>query len=116
MARERYTQQLQSPRALFLLLYVADQLAGYCYAHVLDPEFPYSKKPECELEVLFLYPQFRGKGFAAEFIQAVQEWAKMKQASRIKTTIFAKNEASIRAVKKFGFEADTVVFTLPVNE
>lgn len=115
-ARNRYTQQLQNPNALFLLLYVDETIAGYVYAHLDNVKHIDTSLPECELEVIYLHPQFRGRELSSFLISEVIKWAKEKKVFRVKTDIFAKNKASIQAFEKQGFRALNISFVLDMDK
>lgn len=110
-ARARYTRQLENPLALFL---VAEDAAlgpvGYLYAHAEKNEG--SSNLECNLEVIYIKPEFRGRGIANELIQSCLAWVKANQIQKIKTEIFAKNEVSRKAFEKNGFEPYVVIYSL----
>jgi RimJ/RimL family protein N-acetyltransferase len=115
-ARSRYYHQLQNPNALFLLLYVDEVIAGYAYTHLDNVKNINTSQSECELEVIYLYPQFRGRRFSSFLISEVIEWAKEKSAFRIKTDIFVKNKASIKAFENQGFQTHNTSFILDIDK
>lgn len=112
-ARERYTRQLQNPLALFLIASDKMQEAiGYLYAHAEKTEG--STDPECNLEVIYIKPEFRGRGLSSELIHACIDWAKENNIHKIKTEIFAKNTASKIAFEKQGFEQYLHIYSLDI--
>jgi GNAT superfamily N-acetyltransferase len=115
-AENRYAYQLQHSIALFLLLYVNENVAGYAYAHLEKPESLSTTKLECEFEVLYLKPEFRGQGLSATLISEVISWAKEQKVFRIKTDIFTRNKASIQVFEKQGFQAHNIGFVLDMDK
>lgn len=115
-AENRYARQLQHSDALFLLLYVNENIAGYAYAHLDTSKHMSTSRPECDLEVIYLHSQFRGRGLSSFLISEVIQWAKEKNVFRVKTDIFAKNKASIQAFEKQGFQVHNVSFVLDMDK
>lgn len=114
-AKDRYIHQLKNPDALFLLLYVNEEIAGYCYAHLELIEHLDISQPECELEVIYLYPAFRKQGLSSLLLSEAIKWAKEKNAFRIKTDIFSANKVSILAFERQGFQANDVTYVLNIS-
>lgn len=111
-ARERYTSQLRNENALLLLLYVNDEISGYCYAYLDETDHLDIDFPECELEVIYIDPSCRGRGFSSLLLSEAINWAKRKGAFRIKSDIFAANSASLNIFKKNGFQPNNISYTL----
>jgi RimJ/RimL family protein N-acetyltransferase len=114
-ARKRYISELKNANALFLILYVEEKVAGYCYAHLEKPKYLETQQTKCELEVVYLEPAFRKQGLSSLFIDEVIKWAKNKNAFRITTDIFSANKASIGAFEKHNFIPNTTSYTLDIN-
>jgi len=102
-AQDRYDRQIDDSTCLFLILEVGDQTAGYLYAHLDHLEYMDTAQPECEIEVIYIKPEFRGLRASILLIEEAVVWAKSKHAWRIKTEIFAENRASLKAFKQHGF-------------
>lgn len=112
-SRMRYLKQLSNPLALFLI--VEDDTRnplGYLYAHA--EETNEQDQLECNLEVIYLVPEFRGKGLSSQLIRSCIEWAKKNHITKIKTEIFAQNTASRKAFEKIGFDPYLLIYSLEI--
>ena len=99
----RYTKQLKNEDALFLIAEIEGTIVGYLYAHADKVEYFDTDKLECEIEVIYIEPKYRGKGLAQELLQVCIDWAHNKNVFCLKTGIYAQNNDSIRAFTKLGF-------------
>jgi GNAT superfamily N-acetyltransferase len=63
-----------------------------------------TSRPECEIEVIYIKPEYRRLGFSSALIKEAIAWAKDQQAWRIKTEIFAENTASQTTFEQQGFK------------
>lgn len=115
-ARKRYLSELNNPNAQLLLLYCEGDVAGYSYAHVEQVDYLDTDQPECELEVLYLQPSFRGKDLASVLLSEVMAWAKRKHAFRLRADILSGNESSINFFKKHGFLPNSARYVLSLDE
>lgn len=105
-ATTRYKKQFENPQALFLIVEDDDEKpAGYLYAHI-------DANKLCEVEVVYVDAQYRGRGIAQELVQRCREWAKSRHATSISTHIFVKNTASLHAFEKMGFQPHNIEYRL----
>lgn len=112
-SRVRYLKQLNNPLALFLI--VEDDTKkplGYLYAHAEEADV--HDQLECNLEVIYLIPESRGKGLSNQLIQSCIDWAKKNHITKIKTEIFAQNTASRKAFEKNGFDPYLLIYSLEI--
>jgi GNAT superfamily N-acetyltransferase len=110
-ATQRYSRELINPNALLLLAEENQRPIGYLYAHAEKVEYLATNQMECEIEVVFVFPEFRGRGVAQLLINRCIEWTKTKDVYRIKTGIYAQNTSSQSAFTKIGFEPYHIVYT-----
>lgn len=102
-AKDRYLNQIDNPLFCFLIAEINGKPVGYLYAHLDQIPYLATKRKECEIEVIYLNEDSRGRGAAGELINACMLWAKNNRAFGIKAGIFADNIASIKAFQKTGF-------------
>ena len=106
-----YQKQFQNPQALFLVIEDQSQIVGYLYAHCDAVEYLATAQPECEIEVIYLEPTYRGHHLSEKLIQNCLTWAKTQNVFRVKAGIFAQNKASQKAFAKQGFQPQHVTYT-----
>ncbi|MDH5533008.1 MAG: GNAT family N-acetyltransferase [Candidatus Pacebacteria bacterium] len=110
----KYLQQLNNPLALFLIAEDSDNSPmGYLYAHTNKINSK-SNLLECQLEVIYILPEFRNKGLSKQLINECINWAKEKQITRIKTEIFSKNTISVKAFENTGFNQYSSIYSLDI--
>jgi len=102
-ARHKYLQELMNQNALILIVEEKHKAIGYLYAHAEEVEYLDTSKLECEIEVIYIDDEYRGKGLAQQLIDKALYWAKTKNIFRIKAGIYAQNESSQAAFLKCGF-------------
>ena len=56
------------------------------------------------LEGIYILPEYRKKGFAKEFIQYFENWAKSQGSTELATDLEIDNNASLQFHNKMGFE------------
>jgi len=99
----KYSKEFANPNALFLLAEENNKSVGYLYAHNNRVNYFNIDKLECEIEAVFVEPDFQGKGIARLLVEYCIEWAKTKNVFRIKTGIYAQNETSQSVFSKLEF-------------
>ncbi len=112
-AQDRYSQQLENPLALFVVVETDDHhAAGYLYAHIDTSET--GQLPQCEIEVVYVDEQYRGQGVAPELVKRALKWVKDTDArvQIVKTHIFADNLPSRRTFEKLSFRPHNVEYQL----
>lgn len=113
-ANHRYTNQITDPNFLFIIALLEQKPVGYLYAHLDIIEYLNTKKPQCEIEVIFLDEKARSSGLAQELIKTAINWAKENNAFEVKAGIFVKNLASQLAFKKTGFVPQHTTYILEI--
>lgn len=114
-AKDRYTQELSNNNALFLIADIDSQPIGYLYAHADKIGYFSTDKLECEIKVVYLKENARGKGISKQLINACIEWAKTKDVFRIKAGIYQQNEASLTSFQEYGFRPYHSTLTYSLN-
>lgn len=109
---QHYKEELENPRALLLVAQDQDKVIAYLYAHAQRVEYFDTDKLECEIEVIYVEPEYRGKGLAEKFIDSCLAWAEDKNVFRFKTGIYAQNASSQAAFTKYGFMPYHTTFVL----
>ena len=113
---DKYSKQIKNPLALFLIIENSDALpVGYLYAHI-EKTNSNSKISICELEVVYILPEFRGKGLTTDLINECFIWVKNKNISKIKTEIFAKNVVSRKVFEKIGFKEHSLSYSIDLDD
>ena len=56
--------------------------------------------------VIGIVREYRGKGIGTKLFQALDQWAKSKELTRLELTVVSKNEPGIALYKKSGFEME----------
>lgn len=112
--QKKYTDELKNPLSLFLIVENDNLSVGYLYAHAKKINLN-SKDLVCELEVVYVSPEFRGRGLAKDLINECIIWAKGKKILNIKTDIFAKNLPSKKTFEKIGFEEYSLTYSFNLN-
>ena len=111
-ARLRYSKGLTNPNVLLLLAEETHKPIGYLYAHAETVEYLDTNRLECEVEVVFVLPEFRGQGVAQLLIDRCLKWVKTKNVFRVKIGIYAQNTSSQSAFTKIGFTPYHITYTL----
>lgn len=101
---ERYRKELRNPDALLQVIELDGKPVGYFYAHLGLLDYLSTKNKQCEIEVIFLQEEARGKGISNMIIERCIEWAKSRNAFRIKAGIYVSNGASLKTFRKAGFK------------
>jgi RimJ/RimL family protein N-acetyltransferase len=81
--------------SFFWLAKLDKKAVGFCWASDLG-DILYSNK-------VYVVPEFRGRGIAQKLKAAQIEFARKGKYSKIETTIWHENTASLRVHEKFGF-------------
>ena len=102
-AHERYEKQISDERFLFLIAELDQQPVGYLYAHLDSLGYVSIFQPRCEIEVVYVEPQVRGRGVAQQLIGQAISWAQEHHAFQVTAGIFAENELSKHAFERSGF-------------
>jgi GNAT superfamily N-acetyltransferase len=113
-ATNRYTQELRNDHALFLIAEEGSLPIGYLYAHIDQIDYFSTSKPECEIEVIYLEKEARGKGVSKQLVDSCISWAKKSNVFRIKAGIYHQNQLSLSSFQKYGFKPyhTTLTFSL----
>lgn len=111
-AKQRYSSELVNPNALLLLAEENHESIGYLYAHAEKIDYLNTDQLECEIEVVFVDSEFRGRGIAQHLIERCIEWTKTKNVFRVKTGIYAQNTSSQSVFAKVGFTPYHTTYTL----
>ncbi len=56
------------------------------------------------LGLMYVDPEFRGKGVNAKIIEKLKDWAQVKGLKEIRLTVYENNLSAIRAYEKMGFK------------
>jgi len=110
-AKERYTSQIDNPLFCFLVAELKGKPIGYLYAHLDSIDYLETNQKECEIEVVYLDKEARGKGIASKLINRCIDWAKQNDAFGIRAGIFAENTPSRKSFESLGFSLTHVTYT-----
>jgi len=104
-ADERYSNELENPKALFLVAEFNGEPVGYLYSYLKkNQNYLQDAGLYCELEVIYIDKKARKKGLADRLIEECIKWAKDKGAKHVKAGVYVKNTSSLRLLGKKGFE------------
>jgi GNAT superfamily N-acetyltransferase len=104
-APERIREQLDDPHQAWWGARRADALSGFAHA-LLD-------ESGGKLDKLYVHPDQQRRGIGAALLQAVENWARTQQATRLRLQINRGNAQAIRAYEKYGFRiVDSHVFDI----
>jgi len=110
-ARSRYEFELKNSDALVLVAEFDDRIVGYLYAHNDAVDYLDVLQKECEIEVIFVEPEYRGQGIASQLIEKGLVWAKSKNVFRVKSGILVGNHCSDALFAKFKFKPYHTTYT-----
>ena len=113
-AKEKYIKELENKSSLFLIVELDKKPIGYLYAHAEKIEYFETNKKECEIEVIYLEPEYRGMGISQQLIEKCIIWSRKNNVFRIKAGIYEGNDNSKKAFNKFGFSRYHSTFTLTI--
>lgn len=103
--RERDTEQLSNPDALYLIAEVQNQPVGYLSASITNmPEHLALSGQECVIETIYLETSARGKGVADKLVKACFSWLQQKGVKRVRAGVYAQNRASLKLFERFGLQ------------
>ncbi len=113
-AVERYESEMVNPKALLLIAEDQEksEVAGYLYAHYDNIDYFTDMTPECEIEVIYLKPSYRGMGIADFLIKDSLVWANKHGITRIKTGIYFSNMSSRKLFERNKFEPYHISYIL----
>lgn len=92
---ERIRAQLADPHHAWWTAQQNAALIGFAHA-VLD-------EADCKLDKLYVHPDHQRRGIGGRLLQAVQDWARERQARRVWLQVNRGNAQAIHAYEKFGF-------------
>ena len=94
-APQRIRGQLDDPRQSWWVARQNHALVGFAHA-VLD-------ESGCKLDKLYVHPAHQRRGLGRALLDAVEAWARERQARRLWLQVNRGNEAAIRAYDRYGF-------------
>ena len=92
---ERIRMQLDDPRHAWWVAQQNTTLVGFAHA-VQDGA-------DCKLDKLYVHPANQRQGTGSRLLQAVQDWARQRQARRLWLQVNRGNTQAIAAYRKYGF-------------
>ena len=94
-AADRILAQLDDPSHAWWAARRNPAMAGFAHA-MLDGT-------DCKLDKLYVHPDHQRQGIGAALLQAVQDWARQRQARRLWLQVNRGNTQAIAAYRKYGF-------------
>jgi len=79
-------------------IYEADQLIGFIWLKVEK------EKKSAFLYEIFIFEEFRGKGFGTKVMKIVEEWLEQEGIQYLKLHVFGNNEGARKLYQELGFE------------
>ena len=108
---EQLTKELNNPNTEFYFLFSEKKLVGYLKLNENEAQTEKMQKHCYELERIYLFEEFQGKGFGKILIDKSIEIAKTKNKKELWLGVWEENPAAIGFYKKMGFvEFGTHVF------
>lgn len=114
--RQKYTDELNNPDALFLVAVETDSIVGYAYAHLDLPDYLSTTKKQCEIEAIYVPEKHRGKGIGTKLANGCIDWAKKKSSFRVISGVYFVNNPSIDLFKKAGFVGHHLTLSKNLDE
>jgi len=103
MAREFFTSQLKSKKAVVYIAEENNTIAAYIHLEMVEPLIPILNwKSDLNIHDLFVKKEFRKKGIAKKLLQTAIKFAKKKKADNLRVVLFSKNKEAIRAYESIG--------------
>ena len=115
-AKKYYTKQLENENAYFLIAEGNEHILGYLYGHMDVVDYFSTDSPEAEIEVVYLKPEYRGKGVAKLLVDRFVLLAKEKKAFRVKGGIYNENDPSKNFFLNYGFVPYHTIYTLNLDK
>ena len=91
----RIREQMDDPRHGWWVARQDHTMLGFAHA-ILD-------ETGCKLDKLYVHPDHQRRGIGAALLYAAQDWARSRQASRLRLQVNRGNAQAVRAYEKYGF-------------
>ncbi len=93
-----------TPTCFFWVAEQKDRLLGYAVSYIIP--FTFDVCPSMVLKELFVLPAFRDAGIGAQLFRAVQQFALIRGASRLKWEVLRGNSSAERFYQRLGAQRD----------
>lgn len=98
-------KMLTDPQTDVVVAVLNNAVIGCGYSRIEDSK-PYDKhRQHAYLGMMYVRPEYRGKGINALVIEKLQALAKERGITELRLEVFALNQAAIKAYEKVGFQA-----------
>jgi ribosomal protein S18 acetylase RimI-like enzyme len=112
-SKKRIKKELQNPNSEFYLFYLNDELIGYLKINEGDAQTEDQDHHSLEIERIYLYQQFQGKGYGKTMLNHTIQLAMEINKSRVWLGVWEENPTAINFYKKMGFvEFGRHIFTM----
>jgi GNAT superfamily N-acetyltransferase len=109
-------QMLANPELQLLVAAYGERPIACAFARV-EPAKPWLKHArEAYLGMMFVEPDWRGRGVNARLIAALKEWCRAHGVTELRLDVYADNEPAVRAYRKAGFRASMVEMRVTLAE
>ena len=109
-------QMLANPELQLLVAAHGERPIACAFARV-EPAKPWLKHArEAYLGMMFVEPDWRGRGVNARLIAALKEWCRAHGVTELRLDVYADNEPAVRAYRKAGFRASMVEMRVTLVE
>lgn len=107
-SEQQLSDEIQHPHSQFYILYHADKPCGYFKINLSDAQS--EPKPEYYLEIqrIYLYPEYQGKGIADDAIKNIRTIAQLSAIQVIWLGVAEDNYRAYRFYSKQGFKPNGV--------
>lgn len=103
-SKDKLFNELSNPASMFFLMYLDNSLIGYIKLNEAPSQTDINDSEGLELERIYIYKQYNGKGYGKELIKFCLEKAAALKKSYVWLGVWKKNEDAITFYKKLGFE------------
>jgi GNAT superfamily N-acetyltransferase len=86
-----------------LVAAINDQLAGCGYARIENAKPYLQHRVHAYLGFMYVLPHYRGQGINQQIIEALKQWALLKNVTELRLDVYYENTAAIKAYEKAGF-------------
>lgn len=105
---------ITSPKAKVLVAETDNKIVGSGYADIKKAE-PYLKHAEYGyIGLMYVRPQYRGKGINQQVLQRLKEWLIREQIKEIRLVVYDENVLAKNAYQKAGFKGHVLEMRLEV--